>query len=91
MSNSLLFLETLKNLELNLRVNFEESYQAKPYKMKARGVRSILSLALLTILVKSYRCQKPLEGSGKNANELLEENLASLESTFGGELSMIYL
>ena len=59
--------------------------------MKARGVRSILSLALLTILVKCYTSQNPLEGSGKDTNELLEENLASLKSTFGGELSMIYI
>ena len=90
MSNLLLFLETLKNLELNLRVNFEENNKAKTYKMKARGARSILSLVLISILFNCYRSQNPLEGSGKNANDLLEENLTSLESQFGGELSMIF-
>ena len=86
----LLFLETLKNLELNLRGNFEENNKAKTSKMKASEVRSMLSLVLISILFKCYRSQNPLEGSGKNANELLEENLTSLESQFGGELTMIF-
>ena len=58
--------------------------------MNARGVRSILSLMLLSILFKCYQSQNPLEGSGKNSNELLEENSTSLESQFGGELAMIF-
>ena len=90
MSNLLLFLETLKNLELNLRVNFEENNKAKTFKMKASEARSILSLVLLSILSKCYRSQTSLEGSEKDTNELLEENLSSLESQFGGELSMIF-
>ena len=69
---------------------FEENNKTKTYKMKARGVRSIISLMLLSILFKCYQSQNPLEGSGKNSNELLEENSTSLESQFGGELVMIF-
>ena len=69
---------------------FEENNKTKTYKMNARGVRSILSLMLLSILFKCYQSQNPLEESGKNSNELLEENSTSLESQFGGELAMIF-
>ena len=69
---------------------FEENNKTKTYKMKARGVRSILSLMLLSILFKCYQSQNPLEGSGKNSNVLQEDNLTSLESQFRGELAMIF-
>ena len=79
-----LFSETLKNLELNPKVKIIRHRFEKLEKMSLVVQQSLTFCVLVLICFNPYLCQNLLEGSGKDANESLQEITTSLPSTFEG-------